>query len=186
MILRTETRKNYRIWFLHTSRISSCGISQGNIISVNWLVCYRFFHKIPLLGTVEEKSVIFSLFFYKYFLWTCTQTWVITVNWQYRKMVRIFFFLYVSENFEYELKIVYFIIYIFIIHIILINIHIIKYSKIMILNLEHLDKNKDKRLEGWIIVYFRGRETYPKNMSSLCYKSRHCAYIIYRVKNLVF
>ena len=59
-----------------------------------------------------------------------------------------FFFLYVSENFEYELKIVYFIIYIFIIHIILINIHIIKYSKIMILNLEHLDKNKDKRLEG--------------------------------------
>ena len=41
------TRKNYRIWFLSTSGISSCGISQGKIISVNWLLCYRFF----LLGT---------------------------------------------------------------------------------------------------------------------------------------
>ena len=43
MILRTGTRKNYRIWFLPTSGISSCGISQGKIISVNWLLCYRSF-----------------------------------------------------------------------------------------------------------------------------------------------
>ena len=41
--------KNYRIWFLRflgflpTSGLSSCGISQGEIISVNWLLCYRFF-----------------------------------------------------------------------------------------------------------------------------------------------
>ena len=43
MILRTGTRKNYRIWFLPTSGITSCGISQGEIISVNWLLCYWFF-----------------------------------------------------------------------------------------------------------------------------------------------
>ena len=54
------------------------------------------------------------------------------------------------------------------------------------MNLEHLDKNKDKGLEGYIIVYFRGRETYPKNLFSLCYKSLHCAYIIYRVKTCFF
>ena len=35
LILRTGTKKNYRIWFLPTSGISSCGISQGQIISVN-------------------------------------------------------------------------------------------------------------------------------------------------------
>ena len=40
-------REKYRIWFLSTSGISSCSISQGKIISVNWLLCYRFF----LLGT---------------------------------------------------------------------------------------------------------------------------------------
>ena len=43
MILRTAIRKNYRIWFLPISEISSCGISHGKIISVNWLLCYRFF-----------------------------------------------------------------------------------------------------------------------------------------------
>ena len=43
MILRTGTRNNFRIWFLPTSGISSCGISQGKIISVNWFLCYRFF-----------------------------------------------------------------------------------------------------------------------------------------------
>ena len=36
-----EREKNYRIW-LPTSGISSCGISQGKIIPVNWLHCYRF------------------------------------------------------------------------------------------------------------------------------------------------
>ena len=41
--------KNYRIWFLPTSGISSCGISQGKIISVNWLLCYRFFRHIVCL-----------------------------------------------------------------------------------------------------------------------------------------
>ena len=30
--------KKYRIWFLPTSGISSCSISQGKIISVNWLL----------------------------------------------------------------------------------------------------------------------------------------------------
>ena len=39
-----EREKKYRIWFLPTSGISSCVISQGKIISVNWLLCYRFFH----------------------------------------------------------------------------------------------------------------------------------------------
>ena len=43
MILRTGTRKNYRILFLSISGISSCGISQGKIIPVNYLLCYRFF-----------------------------------------------------------------------------------------------------------------------------------------------
>ena len=43
MILWNGTRKNYIIWFLSTSGISSYGISQGKIISVNWLICYRFF-----------------------------------------------------------------------------------------------------------------------------------------------
>ena len=39
-----EREKKYRIRFLPTSGISSCVISQGKIISVNWLLCYRFFH----------------------------------------------------------------------------------------------------------------------------------------------
>ena len=39
MIFRTGTRKNYRIWFLPKSGISGYGISQGKIISVNWLLC---------------------------------------------------------------------------------------------------------------------------------------------------
>ena len=43
MILRTGTRKNFKIWFLPTSGISSCSFSLGKIISVNWLLCYRFF-----------------------------------------------------------------------------------------------------------------------------------------------
>ena len=43
MVLQNGTRKNYKIWFLSTSGISCCGISQGKIISVNWLLCYRFF-----------------------------------------------------------------------------------------------------------------------------------------------
>ena len=30
-----------------TSGISSFGISQGKIISVNWLLCYRFFVGLP-------------------------------------------------------------------------------------------------------------------------------------------
>ena len=46
MILRTGTQKSYRIWFLPTSWKSSCGISQGEIVSVNWLLCYRFFQNI--------------------------------------------------------------------------------------------------------------------------------------------
>ena len=41
MFIRRGTRKNYRIWFLPISGISSCGLSQGKIISVNWLLCYR-------------------------------------------------------------------------------------------------------------------------------------------------
>ena len=37
------SKKNYeRIWFLPTPGISSCGIS-GKIITVNWLLCFRFF-----------------------------------------------------------------------------------------------------------------------------------------------
>ena len=48
MIFRTGTRKNYGIWFLPTSGISSCGISQGKIISLNWLLCYRFFDLVIL------------------------------------------------------------------------------------------------------------------------------------------
>ena len=32
-MIRTGTRKNYRIWFLPTSGISSCSISQGNHFS---------------------------------------------------------------------------------------------------------------------------------------------------------
>ena len=43
MFLRTGTRKKYRTWFLPTSGISSCDISQGKIIAVHWLLCYRFF-----------------------------------------------------------------------------------------------------------------------------------------------
>ena len=43
MILRTGARKKDRIWFLPTFGISSCGISQGKTISVNWLLCYRFY-----------------------------------------------------------------------------------------------------------------------------------------------
>ena len=46
--------KSYRIWFLPTSGISSCGISQGEIISVNWLLCYRFF--IVLCVKIPQKS----------------------------------------------------------------------------------------------------------------------------------
>ena len=42
-----KARKNCRIWFLTTSGISSCDISQGKIISVNWLLCYRFFYIVP-------------------------------------------------------------------------------------------------------------------------------------------
>ena len=38
-------RKNYRIWFLPTSGISSSGIWQSKTISVNWLLCYGFFEK---------------------------------------------------------------------------------------------------------------------------------------------
>ena len=38
--------KNYRIWFLPSWKISSCGISKGKINSVNWLLCYRFFDDI--------------------------------------------------------------------------------------------------------------------------------------------
>ena len=45
MILRTRTRKNYRVWFLPTSGTSSCGISQADFISVNWLLCYRLVNK---------------------------------------------------------------------------------------------------------------------------------------------
>ena len=37
--------KSYRILFLPTLGIFSCGFSQGKIISVNWLLCYRFFLK---------------------------------------------------------------------------------------------------------------------------------------------
>ena len=36
------------IWFLPTSGISSCGISQGKIILVNWLLCYGFFDHMSL------------------------------------------------------------------------------------------------------------------------------------------
>ena len=42
---RLEREKNYWIWFLPTTGVSSCGISQGEIISVNWLLCYRFFQR---------------------------------------------------------------------------------------------------------------------------------------------
>ena len=60
MILRTGTRKNYRIWFLSTSGISSCGISQGKTISVNWLLCYRFF----LLGTPPSTEMTKNTHFF--------------------------------------------------------------------------------------------------------------------------
>ena len=40
--------KKYRIWFLPTSGISSCGISQSKITSVNWLLCYRFFNYLEI------------------------------------------------------------------------------------------------------------------------------------------
>ena len=52
-------RKKYRTWFLPTSEISSCGISHGKIISVNWLLCYRFFQYFEISN---------SLFFYISFL----------------------------------------------------------------------------------------------------------------------
>ena len=56
MILRNGTRKNYRIWFLSTLGISSCGISQGEIISVNCLLCYRFFIKWLLLKKLKLRG----------------------------------------------------------------------------------------------------------------------------------
>ena len=60
MILRTRTRKSYRIWFRPTSGISSCGISHGKIISVNWLLCYRFF-VIILTGCVLRVYPVLGL-----------------------------------------------------------------------------------------------------------------------------
>ena len=59
MILRTGTRINFWIWFLPTYGISSCGISQGEIILVNWLLCYRFFLPGKTVGFLvfsDEKS----------------------------------------------------------------------------------------------------------------------------------
>ena len=74
MILRTGTIKSYRLWFLPTLGISSCGISEGKIISVNWLLCYRFFVPVFLqtfLAVIRAYEYIkqgseiriFSLFF---------------------------------------------------------------------------------------------------------------------------
>ena len=55
------------IWFLPTSGISSCGISQGEIISVNWLLCYRFF----------VNCFFFSFLIYlSHFLLTPSITWI--------------------------------------------------------------------------------------------------------------
>ena len=59
MIWRTGTRKNYRIWFLPISGISSCGISQGQIISVNWLLCYRSFFKNKFISIISKKKLTF-------------------------------------------------------------------------------------------------------------------------------
>ena len=58
MISRTGTRKNYRIWFLPTSGISSWGISQGKIVSVNWLLFYRFFLSWEKKLEHERKNMI--------------------------------------------------------------------------------------------------------------------------------
>jgi len=63
MIWRSGTRKNYRIWFLPTSGISSCGISQGKTISVNSDLCYRFF----------GPRILNTLFFW------LTQFWLVLV-----------------------------------------------------------------------------------------------------------
>ena len=64
--------KNYRIWFLPTSGISSFGFGSYKIISVNWLLCYRFFVDLPVpklsnyivcffLHKPEEKSFLLTL-----------------------------------------------------------------------------------------------------------------------------
>ena len=49
MILWTGARKNFRIWFLPTSEISSCDISQGKIISLK----YRFFF-LPFFSQLQS------------------------------------------------------------------------------------------------------------------------------------
>ena len=55
--------KNYWIWFLPTSWISSCSISQSKIFSINWLLSYRFFQnslvtaqKIKFRGILDNSS----------------------------------------------------------------------------------------------------------------------------------
>ena len=58
MILWTEARKNYRIRFLATSGISSCSISQGKIISVNWLLCYRFFDRLVIIKLLHMYYIV--------------------------------------------------------------------------------------------------------------------------------
>ena len=38
--------------------MSSCGISQGKIISVNWLLSYRFFEDYDIaLSTIQTKKL---------------------------------------------------------------------------------------------------------------------------------
>ena len=65
-------KKNYRIWFLPTSGISSSGISQSKIISVNWLLCYRFFHFLIKLLVLQLSFAIFDtcgLFNFQFNYW---------------------------------------------------------------------------------------------------------------------
>ena len=62
MILRTGTRQNYRAQFLPTSGISSCCISQGKMISVNWLLCYRFFVSTIFWGAYFQHIYISEIF----------------------------------------------------------------------------------------------------------------------------
>ena len=54
-----EREKNYRAWLLPTSGISGCGISQGKTISVNWILCYRFFNFVVGYPTLEHKTFLF-------------------------------------------------------------------------------------------------------------------------------
>ena len=61
MILRTGTKKKYRIWFLPAHREYLVAVSHKvKIISVNWLLCYKLFHKIKMTGMVNILWRIFE------------------------------------------------------------------------------------------------------------------------------